>query len=238
MKAIRQGNTIYQTQQVCDVCEGKKFVIPEGQKCESCNGGKTTKESKVLSIEIEKGMQWGQNLAFYGEADQFPDTITGDVIFQLRPKKGDEELFEREGSDLVIKQEITLGDALCGAKLVIKHLDGRELLISVPSGEIVQSGEKRKIPGQGMPILNKPDQFGDLYVILTVVMPKTLDAKQLAAIKAVFPPRKLTYNEATCVKVPMNKLTERDQRKQERNRMDEDEEQGGGQQGGVQCAQQ
>jgi len=32
MRQIRQGNTIYQTQMVCDVCEGKKFVIPEGEK--------------------------------------------------------------------------------------------------------------------------------------------------------------------------------------------------------------
>jgi len=240
MKAIRQGNTIYQTQQVCDSCEGKKFVIPEGQKCETCNGGKVTKESKLLSIEIEKGMQWGQQLAYYGEADQFPDTITGDVIFQLRQKKDElSDVFEREGHDLVTKQDVSLGDALCGAKLVIKHLDGRELVLSVPNGEIVQPGEKRKISGQGMPILNKPEQFGDLYVVLAVSMPKSLDQKQVNQIKAIFPPKKLVFNETTAHRLPMTKLTERERKQAERNsnRMDEDGEGGHGQ-GGVQCAQQ
>lgn len=69
---------------------------------------------------------------------------------------------------MILNQEIPLGDALCGAKIVIKHLDGRELLISVPAGEIIQTGEKRKVTGQGMPVLNKPEKFGDLYVNLTV----------------------------------------------------------------------
>lgn len=76
----------------CEVCEGKKFVIPEGERCEGCQGTKTIRESKIISVEIEKGMQWGQNLAFYGEADQFPDTITGDLVFQLTPKKDVKEV--------------------------------------------------------------------------------------------------------------------------------------------------
>lgn len=95
MRQIRQGNTIYQTQMACEVCEGKKFVIPEGERCETCQGNKVTKESKVITVEIEKGMQWGQQLAFYGEADQFPDVITGDLIFQLKPKKDTPEVRKR-----------------------------------------------------------------------------------------------------------------------------------------------
>lgn len=220
---------------VCDVCEGKKFVIPEGEKCETCKGAKTVKDSKLLSVEVEKGMQWGQKLAFYGEADQFPDTVTGDVVFQLTPKQSVNEEFEREGHDLIIKKDISLGDALSGAKVLIKHLDNREILLSVPAGEIVSPGEKRKIVGQGMPMLNRPDQFGDLIVVLSIVMPKSLTAQQLEAIKHILPPTKLVYNESSVQKLQMKKLTEKEQKK--RDRMEEDQEYGQQPQG-VPCAQQ
>lgn len=62
---------------VCSACEGKKFVVPEEDRCEGCNGEKVVKDSKILTVEIEPGMQWGQQLSFYGESDQFPDTVTG-----------------------------------------------------------------------------------------------------------------------------------------------------------------
>lgn len=56
-------------------------MIPEDEKCETCGGEKVVKESKILTVEIEPGMQWGQQLSFYGESDQFPDTITGTMSF-------------------------------------------------------------------------------------------------------------------------------------------------------------
>jgi len=239
MRQIRQGNTLYQTQMVCDVCEGKRFVIPEGEKCENCLGGKVVKDSKVLAVEIERGMQWGQQLAFYGEADQFPDIVTGDVIFQLKPKSDPHfDDFEREGNDLVVKKEISLGDALCGAKMILKHLDQREILISCPHGEIVSPGEKRKVAGQGMLILNRPEQYGDLFVVLTIVMPKALTQSQLDTIRNILPPTKPPPADPA-VKLQMKKMTEKEQRKRQ-ERMDEDQDpygRGGGGEG-VQCAQQ
>lgn len=245
MKTIRQGNTIYQTQAACEVCEGKKFVIPEGERCEGCQGTKTIRESKIISVEIEKGMQWGQNLAFYGEADQFPDTITGDLVFQLTPKKDVKEEFERQKHDLVIKKDIPLGDALHGAKIALKHLDGREILIVTPPGEIPQPNEKRKVVGEGMPILNQPEKHGDLYVILNIVLPTTISAQHLKSLATIFPPTKI--DETNKTKHEMKKFNEQQQQRGQsgrgghpfQDRMDEDDDEGQGRGGqGVQCAQQ
>jgi len=197
---------------------------------------KQLRDSKLLSVEVEKGMQWGQKLAFYGEADQFPDTVTGDVVFQLTPKQGAAEEFEREGHDLIIKKDISLGDALSGAKILIKHLDNREILLSVPQNEIVSPGEKRKVMGQGMPMLNRPEQFGDLIVIININMPKSITPQQLEVIKNILPVTKLTYNEASVSKAQMKKLSEKEQKK--RDKMDEDQDYGGQRQEGVPCAQQ
>jgi len=236
-KVIRQGNTIYQTQGLCSTCEGKKFVIPEADKCTNCQGNKVVKDSKILNVEIEPGMQAGQQLSFYGESDQFPDTVTGDVVFTLK-QATEPSIFTRSGSDLHCKQEITLMEALAGAKILLKHLDDRELLISTT--DIVQPGEKRKVPNQGMPVLHRPEKFGDLYIELTVTLPTSLKKDQVDKLKNIIPLKAPHYDEHKVVQCNLQKIIESEERKkQEKQRQQEEEEGGGGgQQGGVQCQQQ
>jgi DnaJ-class molecular chaperone len=82
-------------------------------------------------------MQFGQQLSFYGESDQFPDVVTGDVIFTLKPAPED-SIFTRNGNDLLCKREISLIEALSGAKILLKHLDDRDLVIS--TNDIIQPG--------------------------------------------------------------------------------------------------
>jgi len=237
-KTIRQGNTIYQTQGVCSGCEGKKFIIPEGDKCEGCQGNKVVKETKILSVEIEPGMQIGQQLSFYGESDQYPDIITGDVVFIL--KQGPEtSIFTRAGNDLHCKQEIGLAEALSGAKILIKHLDERELVLV--ADDVVQPGEKRKVDKQGMPILNKPEKFGDLYIEFTVKLPTKVSKEQITKIQSLFPLKALSYDNKV-VQCPMKKISEteekqKQQKQQQQREQAEYENHGGGPQN-VQCAQQ
>jgi len=202
-KVVRQGNTIYQTQGLCSGCEGKKFVVPDADKCTGCQGNKVVKESKILTVEIEPGMQVGQQISFYGESDQFPDTVTGDVVFILKPAP-EPTIFSRTGSDLSCKQEITLVEALSGAKILINHLDDRPLLITTT--DIVQPGERRKVPKQGMPVLNKPDKFGDLYIEISVVLPSSLTKEQVQSIQKVLPLKQLQYNEKEVVACDLQKI--------------------------------
>jgi DnaJ-class molecular chaperone len=237
MKSIRQGNTIYQTQGVCSVCEGKKFVIPEEDRCEVCHGDKVVKDSKILTVEIEPGMQWGQKLSFYGESDQFPDTVTGDVVFVLKQPAQEPSLFVRSGvNDLLCKKEASLIEALSGVKFVIKHLDGKDLYIF--TDDIIQPGEKRKVLNKGMPILNKPDKYGDLYIELTVVFPTTLAKDQVSNLQKILPYKpvevKPEYTRCSLLKVLPHEEKEKQFRQQQQQRAEEEEGEGRG----VNCAQQ
>ena len=40
---------------MCRVCDGQGEKIDEGDKCKSCNGKKTKRESKVLEVHVDKG---------------------------------------------------------------------------------------------------------------------------------------------------------------------------------------
>lgn len=68
-----------------------------------------------------------------------PDMEPGDVIIVLQQKEHD--LFTRSHNDLYMTHSIGLAEALCGFQFVIKHLDGRDLVVSNPPGEVVHPGK-------------------------------------------------------------------------------------------------
>lgn len=68
-----------------------------------------------------------------------PDLEPGDVIIILQQKP--HEKFQRSGDDLVMTQIISLTEALCGFCLVVKHLDGRDLLVKHPPGQVIKPGQ-------------------------------------------------------------------------------------------------
>jgi DnaJ homolog subfamily A member 2 len=79
--------------------------------------------------------------------------------------------FERSGNDLLTQVKITLSEALLGfSRIVITHLDGRGIRITVPPGKIVKPDDSIVLRGEGMPI-PKLGTKGDLYLIFSIEMP-------------------------------------------------------------------
>ncbi len=80
--------------------------------------------------------------------------------------------FKREGRNLLVEVPITVSEAILGAKIDVPALDGMKSL-TIPPGS--SSGLKLRLKGQGIPASGgKPD--GDLFVVLKIVVPKTIDA--------------------------------------------------------------
>jgi DnaJ family protein A protein 1 len=82
------------------------------------------------------GMEDGKKIAFSGEGDQEPGLQPGDIIVVLDEKE--HATFKRDKTDLHVKMQITLTEALCGFHKVIKTLDNRQLVITALPGKIKQ----------------------------------------------------------------------------------------------------
>lgn len=113
-------------------------MIADQDKCRVCKGRKVTQQTKLLEVHIDKGMKNEQQIMFRGEGDQMPGEEPGDVIIVLQEKP--HELFKRKGNNLYLKHTITLTEALCGFTMVVPHLDGRNLLIRNPPGQVLEPG--------------------------------------------------------------------------------------------------
>ena len=80
-------------------------------------------------------MKDGENIRFSGEGDQEPGIEPGDVVIVLDEKA--HEVFVRNGTDLTMKMEIELVEALCGFRRTIETLDKRTLVISSHPGKLI-----------------------------------------------------------------------------------------------------
>jgi len=249
------------TFEICQDCRGRGavmktrslgpgFVQQMQVQCSDCGGSgasltrgyKVQQKKETLVVEILKGMKNNQKITLRGKGDMIPGTLPGDVVFVI--KQQNHSTFKRRGSDLLLEKEITLLEALCGIKWRMKHLDGREVVVSTSAGEILKSQDLKCVQDLGMPIQDTCD-FGRLFVLFKVKFPGKgdLDLDQINAIEAVLGPRE--------TKVPTvrddedeNYLEEVDPatfgklNQQAKGAADESDEEGGGGGQRVQCAQQ
>jgi len=232
-------------QHVCPDCRGTgEATIVEKDKCGQCKGNKVVQDKKVLEVHVEKGMQHGQRIVFQGEADEAPDTVTGDIVFVLQLK--DHSKFKRKGDDLYVEHTLNLTDALCGFQFPLTHLDSRQLLIKSSPGEIIKPGQYKAINDEGMPQYQRPFMKGRLYIHFNVEFPDTgaLSPEQCKALESVLPPRPVAYmtdmevdecEETTLHDVNIEDELRRKQQQQQQEAYDEDDEPQGHR---VQCAQQ
>ncbi|KAG5889608.1 hypothetical protein JTB14_024029 [Gonioctena quinquepunctata] len=178
-----------QTQVRCPECQGECEIIKEKDRCTACRGKKVCNETKILEVHVDKGMKENQKIFFRGEGDQQPDVEPGDVVIILQQKA--HEKFERNGDDLHIKQSISLTEALCGFSFILRHLDGRDILIKQPAGNVVKPGDVKAIIGEGMPCYKNPFEKGNLYIAFDIKFPENHFTSEvnLNSLETLLPPR-------------------------------------------------
>lgn len=165
----------------CDDCGGQGQTIDEKNRCKECNGKKTTKERKIINVEVDKGAPNGERYVFHGEADQHPDIEAGDVVIQVQEQP--HKTFKRKGADLLYEKEITLLQALTGVDFVLTHLDGRKIRVKNEPGQVIKPEDIKTVEGFGMPFHKTSYRFGNLFVLFKIKFPDHLEPEQVAGIK-------------------------------------------------------
>jgi len=234
---------IQQMQHVCPDCKGSGETIVEKDRCGQCKGQKVVQDKKLLEVHVEKGMQHGQKITFQGEADEAPDTVTGDIVFVLQQKEHPK--FKRKVDDLFVEHTLSLTEALCGFQFPLTHLDGRQLLIKSTPMEIIKPGQFKAINDEGMPHYQRPFMKGRLYIHFSVDVPESgsLSLEQIANLEKVLPPRassQMTDMELDeCEETTLHDVNIDDEMRRKQSHAqeayDEDEESSGPR---TQCAQQ
>lgn len=149
--------------------------------------GRLPDVQKTLKVKIPRGAVDGERIRLQGQgAPGFGNGPSGDLY--LRVRLVPHPLFDVAGHNLTITIPITPWEAALGATVAVPTLSGRINLTIAPNA---QTGQRLRVKGKGLP---EKAGNGDLYVVLKIVMPKTVNPaskdlwEQLAA-KNPYDPR-------------------------------------------------
>jgi curved DNA-binding protein len=124
--------------------------------------------NRRLEATIPVGVQTGTKIRMAGQGPQKSDlylviSITHDPDFEM------------QGHDLHTEAVSDLYTAVLGGEILVKTLSGN-VMLNIPAG--TQPEQVFRLAKRGMPLLQNPKLHGDLYVRLTVQLPRNLNPHQ------------------------------------------------------------
>ncbi len=136
-------------------------------------------DGEKLRVNIKPGAYNGQELRIRGKgAPGVAGGPKGDIYIKIKVSSDNNNRLD--GNNIIQKADIDLYTAVLGGKQEVNTIAGR-LSIPVPKGS--QNGSKLRLKGKGMPVYNKPGNFGDLFIELNVVIPKNLKPEEIQLFK-------------------------------------------------------
>lgn len=162
----------------CPKCQGAGQTITK--PCGACHGQGSTREVGKVKVTIPPGVDHGMRLRLSGQGQPGPNGLPpGDlfVVIQIR----DHPRFERRDTELVSILEVDMVTAAIGGSVPFEALD-EKLSVKVAPG--TQPGTMLRIPGQGMPSVERRSTRGDLHLQVNVSIPTALSDEQVELLKA------------------------------------------------------
>ena len=172
----KTGFAMYVQVTPCPTCKGKGVLIDS--PCSNCRGSGRVKKRRRITVKIPVGIDEGYQLRLRGEAEMATDDgEPGDlyVLVHVIPN----ELFMREGDDLIHVLIISYPQAALGGDISIPTLEGPTVLRIRPG---TQPGETIRLRGKGMPHFRGYGK-GDLLIRIGISVPEKLTSQQRALLE-------------------------------------------------------
>ncbi|MCL6511674.1 MAG: J domain-containing protein [Anaerolineae bacterium] len=134
----------------------------------------------AIEVKIPRGVKTGSRVRVRGQGGKNARGQAGDLYLVIEVKP--HPIYERKDDDLYRDVQVDAFTAMLGGEAQVETLAG-PIAVKVPPG--TSSGKLIRLRGRGMPKLNKPDEFGDLYLRVMVTVPSDLtdaEKEQLAKI--------------------------------------------------------
>lgn len=157
---------------ICPDCHGEG-AKPE-KPCNVCHGEGRIKKEEKIRINIPAGVDNNQIIKVKGKGEAGKrGGEAGDLYIRISVKP--HSIFERNGDDVYLKQDISFSEATLGGKIKIPTLEGEKIIITVPSG--TESGKILKVSKRGIPHFSGISR-GNLYLQLNINTPGKLTKRQ------------------------------------------------------------
>ncbi|BCX03951.1 MAG: molecular chaperone DnaJ [Candidatus Roseilinea sp.] len=140
-----------------------------------------------LEVKIPPGVKTGSRVRVRGQGGKNARGQAGDLYLVIEVKP--HPVYERKDDDLYRDVQVDAFTAMLGGEVQVDTLAG-PIAVKIPAG--TSSGKLIRVRGRGMPKLNKPGEYGDLYLRVSITVPTDLtdaEREQLAKIAQRRPSR-------------------------------------------------
>ena len=133
-----------------------------------------------IEVDIPAGADTGTRVRVAGKGAPGPaGGPAGDLFLHIQVLPHVQ--FQRHGEDLETVVPLDLYTAILGGEIAVPTPGGRAVMLRIPPE--TQNGAKFRLRGQGMPVLNRPKERGDLYAVVEVRLPAQLTAQERELFK-------------------------------------------------------
>lgn len=161
----------------CSKCKGRGKIIHS--PCQTCRGMGSIRRQHKVNVNVPAGIDDGQTISLRGQGNSGVNGgPAGDLLVTILVQP--HARFEREGTSILLEQEISFAKAALGAEIEVPTLDGK-VKLTIPEG--TQTGTMFRLKGKGVPYLRSNGR-GDQFVTVRVAVPKSLTSNQKEALKA------------------------------------------------------
>ncbi len=162
---------VMQNMSACSKCRGTGKIIH--QPCKTCRGAGSVRRQQKIKVTIPAGIDDEQTISLRGQGNAGVNGgPAGDLLVTVivRPHAR----FERDGTSVLLDQEISYAQATLGAEVEVPTLDG-PVKLTIPEG--TQPDSVFRLRGKGIPYLRGSGR-GDQFVTVRLAVPKNLTSSQ------------------------------------------------------------
>ena len=128
--------------------------------------GRVRHVTKTLEVKVPAGTISGQRMRLAGKGDPgYNGGPNGNLYITINISEGGR--FRVDGRDVYLTVPLAPYEAVLGTEAVIPTLSGGKISVKVPAG--AKAGQKIRIAGKGFP--NKKGVAGDMYLVISIVVP-------------------------------------------------------------------
>jgi molecular chaperone DnaJ len=175
---VRMQQGFFTVERTCPSCHGEGTTIKN--PCRSCEGTGRKRKERTLSVTIPEGVEDGTRIRLAGEGDVgIRGGGAGDLYLFI--SVAEHEFFARDNHDIHCRVPIKMTEAALGGSVEVPVIDGTKAKVTIPNG--TQSGDKFRLKGKGMKILQSGGRRGDMYIHAAIEVPVKLSKKQKELLK-------------------------------------------------------
>lgn len=161
-----------QSQEICPSCDGTGVI--RNTTCPNCDGTGYIPRIRSIEVTIPPGVATGSKVRVAGQGSPgLNNGPAGDVYITVSVRS--DPRFERDGNNLRTAIDVPYYTAMLGGEVLVTTPTGQAAL-RIPAG--TQLGRVFRLRGQGMPVLRKSGERGDLLARVGISVPASLSAEE------------------------------------------------------------